>query len=273
MKIIVSHDVDHLRVSEHLLKDLIIPKQVVRTHIELILGKISLKEYGLRSFELFQGKMQNILELHTFNTQQKIPSTWFFATANGTGLSYSHYKINPFIEHLMNNGAFVDLHGICYNDKTTMLDEKKRLEIKKRSSVRGIRMHYLKKNNETLSLLSDCGYVYDSSVYEFKNPYKIYNMWEFPIHIMDGYVMENHKKYQSRNLAEAMEVTIRTIEKAVNEKIKYFVIDFHDRYFTPKFRTWMDWYIGTINYLKTNGFEFVNFETAIEELEKDSQEN
>lgn len=273
MKIIVSHDVDHLRVSEHFLKDLIIPKQIIRTHIEFLTGKISFTEYGLRWLEIFHGKMQNIHELHTFNTQQCIPSTWFFAMAKGTGLSYSHHKTTPFVEYLMNNGAFVELHGICHDDKPAMLDEKISLEIKKRSPVRGIRMHYLKKNNNTLNLLSECGYKYDSSVYEFKNPYKINTMWEFPIHIMDGYVIENHKKYQSRNLAEAMEITIKTIEKAVNEKIKYLVIDFHDRYFTPKFRTWMEWYFGTINYLKTNGFEFVNFETAIEELEKELSEN
>jgi hypothetical protein len=269
MKIIVSHDVDHLRVSEHLLRDLIIPKQIVRNHIELLTLKNSLKEYFLRWLEVFHGKMQNIYELHAFNVQNNIPSTWFFGTANGTGLSYAHKAINPFVEHLMNNGAFVELHGICYDDKAIMLEEKKRLELKKKKPVKGIRMHYLKKNHQTLNLLSDCGYLYDSSVYEFKNPYRINKMWEFPIHIMDGYVLENHKKYQSRNIIEAMHFTFKTIEKAVNEKIKYFVIDFHDRYFTPKFRTWMEWYIGTINYLKTNGFEFVNFETAIEELEKE----
>lgn len=273
MKIIVSHDVDHLSVTEHFFKDLIIPKQIIRTHIELFTGRISFTEYGLRWLELFQGKMQNILELHAFNKQQHIPSTWFFATSNGTGLSYSHHKTKPFIEHLINNGAFVELHGICRDEKLTMLDEKKHLEILKQAPVRGIRMHYLKKNNNTLNLLSECGYAYDSSVYEFINPYKIGKMWEFPIHIMDGYVMENFKKYQSRSLAEAMEVTVKTIERAINEKIKYFVIDFHDRYFTPKFRTWMEWYIQTIYYLKSNGFEFVNFEAAIEELEKERSEN
>jgi hypothetical protein len=269
MKIIVSHDVDHLSVSEHLLNDLIIPKQFIRTHIELSLGKISFTEYGLRWLELFQGKLQNIHELHAFNIQQHIPSTWFFAMAKGTGLSYSHHKTNTFIEHLINNDAFVELHGICHDDKSVMLDEKKRLEIKKRSPVRGIRMHYLKKNNNTLNLLSDCGYTYDSSVYEFINPYKINNMWEFPIHIMDGYIIENFKRYQSRTLKEAMENTIKTIERGFNEKIKYFVIDFHDRYFTSKFKTWMEWYIGTITFLKTNGFEFVSFEKAIQELEQE----
>lgn len=273
MKIIISHDVDHISVSEHVLKDLIIPKQIVRKHIELLSGKISVKEYLLRWLELFHGKMQNIYELHAFNKEHNIPATWFFGTANGTGLSYPHHKTNVFIEYLINNGAFVELHGICHDEKLTMLEEKKRLEIKKMSPVRGIRMHYLRKNNNTLNLLSEYGYTYDSSVYELTNPYKINKMWEFPIHIMDGYVIEWPKKYQSRNLLAAMEITFKTIEKAVNKKIKYFVIDFHDRYFTPKFRTWMEWYIQTINYLKSNSFEFVNFETAIEELEKERLEN
>ncbi|MCX8080361.1 MAG: hypothetical protein N3F09_03895 [Bacteroidia bacterium] len=268
MKIIVSHDVDHLNVSEHLLRDAIIPKQIIRKHIELFGGKISLKEYALRWRELIEGKMQNIKELHAFNKANGIPATWFFGTANGTGLSYPHEHINPFVEFLMKEGAGVELHGIRHDDKTSMLAEKKRLEEKKKMPVNGIRMHYLKKNEHTLNLLAECGYRFDSSVYEFRSPYKVGKMWEFPVHMMDGYVIEKPRPWQSKNLRQCMEITKARIEKGVKENISFFVIDFHDRYFSPKFQTWMEWYMQTVEYLKTSGFEFTDYISAMEELEK-----
>ena len=49
MKVIVSHDIDHLTVSEHLFKDAIVPKYYIRSYIELLSGKISLAELFNRS--------------------------------------------------------------------------------------------------------------------------------------------------------------------------------------------------------------------------------
>jgi len=44
MKVIVSHDIDHISVTEHLLKDLIIPKHIVRSHLEWMTGKLAFRK-------------------------------------------------------------------------------------------------------------------------------------------------------------------------------------------------------------------------------------
>ena len=67
MQAIISHDIDHISVSEHLLKDSIVPKFIIRNGIELAKGKISMNEYVSRHVDLFKNKWQNIEELIDFN--------------------------------------------------------------------------------------------------------------------------------------------------------------------------------------------------------------
>ena len=63
----------------------------------------------------------------------------------------------------------------------------------------GTRMHYIRKNEQTFSNMAKAGYCFDSSEMSFKAPYKIGQMWEFPFQIMDGYIIEKPKKWQSKN--------------------------------------------------------------------------
>lgn len=88
MKIIISHDVDHITVWEHR-KDLIIPKFIMRSFIEFTLGYISTSEIRNRFKEFVKNKWQNIKELIEFDRENKIPSTFFIGVANGMGLNYS----------------------------------------------------------------------------------------------------------------------------------------------------------------------------------------
>jgi len=67
MKAIVSHDIDHLTLSEHYFQDLIVPKFFVRSYIELLSGKISLTELFHRYGDVFKNQWQHIDELHSFN--------------------------------------------------------------------------------------------------------------------------------------------------------------------------------------------------------------
>ena len=88
MKIIISHDVDHITPWEHK-KDLIIPKFIVRSFIEFGLRYISLFELRSRFKSLVENKWQNIEELMRFDRENEIPSTFFLAVNTGKGLSYS----------------------------------------------------------------------------------------------------------------------------------------------------------------------------------------
>jgi peptidoglycan/xylan/chitin deacetylase (PgdA/CDA1 family) len=131
-------------------------------------------------------------------------------------------------------------------------------------------MHYVRFQSNTFEDLNKCGYIYDSTWFnkvelELKDPFKVGDMWEFPLHIMDVYLTFDNKGDKER------EETIRAIEKAQNIGIKYFTILFHDNHYDDKiYPQEKAWYTWLINYLKENGYEFISYRDAIKELERGS---
>ena len=80
MKIIISHDVDHLTLWEHFPKDLIIPKFFFRSYIEFLYNKINYKELLLRHSDLFVNKWNNIEEILNFNKDKGHQSRFYLFT-------------------------------------------------------------------------------------------------------------------------------------------------------------------------------------------------
>ena len=273
MKAIISHDIDHITVWEHLFRDTIIPKYIARMHIELLLGKISSHEYTLRWSDIFKNKWQNIDELITFNNINQVPSSFFIAVNKGIGLNYSNASALLWIEQMKLRKCEIGIHGIAYDSEKQIKNEADLFKSLSKNENVGIRMHYVRNTEYTYGLLAQSGYRYDSTEHAFKNPYKIGNMWEFPFQIMDGWIIENYKKWQSLNLLQAKENTVKLIDMAYEHKLDYLGIDFHDRYFSHSFKTWLDWYMWLVEYLKTNKIKCVNFEQAISELEKGKPNN
>ena len=266
MKAIISHDIDHLTVWEHT-SDLILPKFIVRAHIELLMGKISIIEYGHRINDFFKNKWQQIDEIINFNTMMGVPSSFFIGVNNGLGLSYPIEKAAYWIDKLVKQNIEIGVHGIAYDTFERVQREYDLFKNFSSLSTFGMRMHYVRKNENTLNYIQKSGYYYDSTEHAFKNPYKIGNMWEFPFQIMDGWVIDKDKRWQSQNLDQAKNNTLLLIDRAHVENITYLGIIFHDRYFCNSFKTWKNWYIWLIDYLKNNKIEFVNFKQAIEQLE------
>jgi hypothetical protein len=271
VKAIISHDIDHITVWEHLFRDTIIPKYLARMHIELLNGKISLREYTLRWSDFFRNKWQNVDELITFNNINHIPSSFFVAVNKGIGLSYSNTSALLWIEQMKYRHCEIGLHGIEFDNAVNMKREFDLFKSLTGIQDFGIRMHYVRNTERTRPLLAEAGYRYDSTEHAFKNPYKIGNMWEFPFQIMDGWIIENYKSWQSLNLEQAKENTKRLINKALEHQLEYIGIDFHDRYFSHAFKTWLDWYIWLVDYFKANKIGFLNFDMAIKELEAKSR--
>lgn len=267
MKAIISHDIDHITVTEHLLKDSIVPKFLIRSGIELLNGKISFSEYLGRHGELIKNKWHNIEELIAFNKANQIPSSFFIGVQNGLGLSYSKAAMLHWTRVILNSGSEIGLHGIEFDSQ-----EKIDLEFNAFKDLSGLtkfgtRMHYVRQNAHTFHYMQQAGYAYDSTEHAFKNPYKIGNMWEFPFQIMDGWVIEKGKRWQTQTLHQAKENTLRLIDEAYEKNLSYLGIDFHDRYFSKKFATWINWYSWVIQYLQSNKISCINFKQAIQELE------
>jgi hypothetical protein len=268
MKAIISHDIDHITVSEHLLRDAIVPKYMARMHVELVMGKISLREYILRWSDFFKNKWQNIDELITFNNVNKVPSSFFVAVNKGLGLNYSNNTALLWIEQMKARNCEIGIHGIEYDNLKSIKEEYEQFRSLTGLSNCGIRMHYVRNTEATFKMLDEAGYLYDSTEYSFRNPYKVGKMWEFPFQIMDGWVIENGKRWQSVNLKKAKEITLGIIDRAHKERLEYLCVDFHDRYFSHSFSTWLRWYMWLIEYLRENNIPFVSFSEAISELEK-----
>ena len=268
MKIILSHDIDHITVWEHLPKDLILPKFIIRAHVELFSGKILLTEYFNRYGDFLQNRWHKVDELIEFNKSKNIKSTFFIGVNNGLGLSYPISLVKPLMERIIDNQFEIGIHGIDFDSLEKMKVEYDIFKSLCELPSFGIRMHYLRINENTDTYLDQLGYLYDASEQGFKEPYKIGNMWKFPLQMMDAWAINLNKRWQVNNLKQAQAETLRIIDKANEMKLDYFSILFHDRYFSNSFKTWKNWYIWLVDYLIENNYEFITYEQAIKELEE-----
>lgn len=266
MKAIISHDVDHLTVWEHK-KDLIIPKFIGRAVIERAIGKISTREAVLRFRSLIENRWQNLESLMQFDGEHQVPSTFFIAVNNGMKLAYSLENARHWIREIEHQGFDVGVHGIDYDTLQGIAREKQTFARISQSGNFGIRMHYLRISADTLKFLDKSGYLFDSTVYQLKDPFRVGGLWEFPLHLMDSYLIHKNSRWQNQTLAQVKEATKEMIEKCQEQRIEYFTILFHSRGFNEAFRTLQDWYTWLIGYLRKNNIEIISYKQAIKELE------
>jgi len=266
MKAIISHDVDHLTVWEHN-KDLIIPKFIGRAVIERAIGRISTRQAVLRLRSLLDNKWHNLESLMQFDKEHCVPSTFFIAVNNGLGLAYSLKNAGQWIREIEQQGFDVGVHGINYDTLEGIKREKQTFGQISRATSFGIRMHYLRTSVDTLGFLDEAGYLFDSSIYQLKNPFQVGNLWEFPLHLMDSYLVHKNSRWQNQTLAQVKEATKEIIERCREQRIEYFTILFHSRSFNEAFRTRQDWYTWLIGHLRKNNIEIISYKQAIKELE------
>lgn len=270
MKIIISHDVDHLYALDHWMHDLIIPKLWIRSFIQLCRRQIGFSVFIHRLLYGFQKKWGYTKEVLEFDREHGIPSTFFFGMRRGLGMSYSVNAARKIINYVNARKFDIGVHGIEFSDVSGMQEEYKQFKNIAGGRPYGIRMHYVRKDESTLRKLSGTGYLFDSTEFDKKGmvmrgPYKINTMWEFPLHIMDGYVIKVGDAEQSRKN------TLCILEKVKKQGLPYCTILFHDYYFNPGcYPQEREWYIWLIQYLKEQGYKFISFKDAIKELEHDS---
>ncbi len=267
MKVIVSHDVDHITAWEHK-GDLILPKHLMRNWIEFCLRYISPDEMIKRLGDMLRNRWNNLEALMEFDKQQGIPSTFFFGVENGAGLAYALRDAAFWANKASEEGFAVGVHGIAYE---RLDDIKKEFSLFARiTKLRGfgIRMHYLRRNGETLKYLERAGYTFDSSFPEMTSPYRVGGLWEFPLHIMDGHILCRNARWQNQTMEQTRDATKAIVEKAFKLGIEYFTVLLHDRYFSDSFKTWREWYIWLIQYLRNNGLSFSSYDEAVKELSK-----
>jgi len=126
MKIIISHDVDHLSIHEHWLKDLFIWKFLFKTILYTMTGRL-LFRVGLRRLcALFSRRFHNIDEVMTVDRQFSVPSTFFVGMRNGLGMSYSWASARQAVEHIRREGFAVGVHGVAFEEAQLVHEEHER---------------------------------------------------------------------------------------------------------------------------------------------------
>lgn len=265
MKIIVSHDVDHLFRNDHY-KDLTYPKLWIRSTAEFIKREYGTKEWLRRMCSPIYRKQNYIFDVMEFDRQYQVPSAFFFGMEKGLGMSYEYSSVKDIAKQVEDAGFDIGVHGISFEHFPAMKKEHDRfLQITNRKNF-GIRIHYVRFAQNTFSGLERCGYLFDSTEFDkekgylIKEPYKVGQMWEFPLTIMDGYLP---KKIEDKKLR-----TLDIVEKARKQSLSYLTLLFHDCYFCDAYIAEKEWYKWIIQWFDDNGYEFISYRDAISELEK-----
>lgn len=256
MKIILSHDVDHLFLTEHW-NDRFIPGLVVKSLRSLLKNDLSFKGFLRR----FSHRLHRIPELIEFNSSHNAPANFFFGMAKGLSLSYSYKKAAPVIQSLQKDGHFIGTHGMAYDDKKSMLEEKRRLESILGFEVCGIRNHYLRQSSDNQRFMSELGYHFDSTDRGLFDPVKKDGILSIPISVMDVDVVKPRVSTEA-----ALKATLDKLDEATEKNLKYFVINFHDIYFdSVSYPNFYNWYTELVKECQDRGFEFTDFNAVLQE--------
>ena len=267
MKVIVSHDVDHLFARDHWFRDLIYPKLWVRSSLELVKGSITGGEWLRRCLSCFRRERHNLEALMDFDEAHGIPSAFFFGMSQGLGMSYRPEEATPVIRRVHERGFAVGVHGIAYQDAKQM--EKERDTFCRVTGLEpcGIRMHYVRFDEETFEKLSRIGYAFDTTEFDKsdcgtrKDPYRVGDMWEFPLAIMDAYLPQ---KFEA-----AQRCTLDLLEECKEKDLKYVTVLFHDYQFCEDYSDMRKWYEWLMAYFEEDAaFSFASYEAAMEEMEQ-----
>lgn len=267
MRVIVSHDVDHLTFSEHW-RDLILPKFIARMGLEAACGSIQFCEIGSRLLDMLHNKRQNLLELLAYDQDHGIRPTFFIGMARGLGLSYSVAAATDWVELLSARACDLGIHGIAFADLEAMRQEQARFAAALGHYRFGMRMHYLRRDSGTMDRLATLGYPFDTTIPGDGGPRRgPGGMWLFPLHMMDGWYLLGDRRYQIHSAREAFLETRHRIDQLEYCGVDYLTINFHDSYFSNSYLSWKEWYKRVIDDLIARDSQFISYSQAIELLE------
>ena len=270
MRIIVSHDVDHLYSKDHWFRDMFFPKLWVRTTLQWIKREITFKEWWLRNTSCFRKNINNLEALMDFDEAHGIRSTFFFGMNRGLGMSYRPEEAKSMIMKVRERGFAVGVHGIEFQDIAGMKREYDTFKQVNGFEPCGIRMHYVRFNENTFEKLNDIGYVFDTTEFDKLNcgtrkaPYRVGDMWEFPLAIMDSYLPE---KFEAAKLS-----TLTLLEQCKEQKLQYVTVLFHDFQYCEDYRDMKRWYEWLMEYLgRSDDYLFVSYSEAIDRIKSEAE--
>jgi len=262
MKIIISHDVDHISFREHWHRDLFVPKWLAKNCLYAGTGKVKPALALRRLAAIGTARLHRVEELMEVDSLAGIRSTFFVGVSRGLALSYTFAAAAEMVQRIRAGGLPVGVHGIAYRDGGAIQAEYDRFRrLLGDGPSFGVRNLYLRFGPETLVLQAQSGYLFDSSEYGLKAPYAAEGIVEFPVCLMDARLLA-----LSRNDPDDVRRrTIAALDEGRRLGLPYFTIIFHDCYFSHLFPDHHDWYSWLIKYLPDH-HEVTDFAAAVRDL-------
>ncbi len=262
MKVIVSHDVDHITFAEHFTRDMYIPKWLAKNIGYGLMRQIPLGLACRRMAAIATQKLNHVAEVMETDRRCGIPSTFFVGMANGLSMSYSLAAAAEMVKLVQDGGFAAGVHGIAYTDEAAIRAERDRFrEISSREALFGVRNHYLRLRGETLGLQARAGYAFDSSEYGQRNPYVVDQMVEFPVCLMDAYLLSLGRN----DIEDVKRRTLDALQHGRELGLSHFTIIFHDCYYSALFPDHQAWYDWLVRHLSDN-YDVTDFASALGEI-------
>lgn len=266
MKIIVSHDVDHLRWGEHWLRDAYIPKYLLRHTRYLCRRSLPSGLWWRRVVAPFgAAPLSNLRELAAFDHAHGVPATFFVGVSRGMGMSYGAAAARPLVDWLRGQGFAVGVHGIAFRDALSIGREYAAFrEVLPVGVPFGVRNHYLRRSAETLRWQAAAGYAFDASEEVARPPYITDGICEFPVSLMESRLL---REDGAQELQAVQAETERQVGEGERRGWSHFSILYHDVYHGSCFPLHRAWYEWLISWLQTR-FEFESYEDAAPALRR-----
>lgn len=264
MKIIVSHDVDHLCWGEHWLRDTYIPRYLVRQACNRLRGRLSPELWRLRQTAPFRARpLHNLDELVRFDREQAVPATYFVGVRRGLGMSYGAAAARSVVAWMRAQGCAVGVHGVAFRDAVGVRREREAFAALLPPATRfGVRNHYLRSGERTLALQAAAGYLFDSTQAAAGPPYAAHGIAEFPVSLMDTDLI---REDSSQRLPELQAATEQLVGAAECAGWSHFTLIYHDVYHCARYPLHRSWYEWLIPWLRVR-FVFEDFATAAQRL-------
>jgi peptidoglycan/xylan/chitin deacetylase (PgdA/CDA1 family) len=259
--LVLSHDVDHLGLREHLVDGFLlryvgglVRKDLLRRFRPLTLldrlGGVAQAAFGHDRWDV-------VPELLEAERRAGVKATWFVAVRRGMGINYGPEALQEALRRIDDAGHDIGLHGQSPDDPASLAGEVEQLSSWLRRPVTGLRMHYLRLSKATLDGMQRGGIRYDSTVFERRllhpdlhplgGPRLMRDgLLEIPLHVMDSTLFS--ATGLGLDAAEARRYCRRLADRAA-EKGKALVLNLHPNNYSrqlPEARAWFDALLGDL---------------------------
>ena len=259
--IVLSHDIDHLGLRDHL-RDLFLPKQLGHLVLQNLVHRFrpiqALKSCAHIACAPFGRDAWNVLP-DLLNAEEKagVRSTYFVATCAGRGIAYREPELREAIAMLAAAGQDVQLHGQHLHGSTDLRDQVSFLSDLLGREVRGVRMHYLRIDDSAIDEMEALHLRYDSSFYapvhQRERSGQIFRPWmlrsgliEAPLNVMDSTLFSY--RALGMDYESAIVYTQRLLDEAARQR-GVVTVNLHPNYYSathPDVRSWYDWLLREI---------------------------